>query len=68
SHNLTLSVDDAIRYDVDDDEIKSSSTKITCDSNDNNVVRSILEFLPDEILLDIISFLKPYDIYHSLYK
>ncbi|CAF0990564.1 unnamed protein product [Rotaria sordida] len=68
SHNLTLSVDDAIRHDVDDDEIQSSSTKITCDSNDNNIVRSILEFLPDEILLDIISFLKPYDIYHSLYN
>ncbi|CAF4668248.1 unnamed protein product, partial [Rotaria sp. Silwood2] len=68
SQNLTLSVDDVIRHDDDDDEVQSSPTKIICDTNDNSVVRSILEFLPDEILLDIISYLKPYDIYHSLYN
>lgn len=43
-------------------------TTASCDTNDSNLVRSTLECLPDEILLDVISYLKPYDIYHSLHK
>ncbi|CAF0732112.1 unnamed protein product [Adineta steineri] len=50
------------------DELQSSLTNINCDTNDSNTVRSTLEFLPDEILLDVIGFLKPYDIYYTLHN
>ncbi len=61
SENLTVSPDNIIRY--NDDELQ---TKAVCDTND--IIRSTLEYLPDEILLDVINYLKPYDIYHSLHK
>ncbi|CAF1479447.1 unnamed protein product [Rotaria magnacalcarata] len=63
SENASLSVDDTIQ----NDELQTPSTNIICDAQDNSVVPSVLEHLPDEILLDIISYLKPYDIYHSLH-
>ncbi|CAF1074809.1 unnamed protein product [Adineta ricciae] len=48
------------------DESQLSTTSI-CDTN-AHFIRSTLECLPDEILLDVISYLKPYDIYHSLHN
>lgn len=54
--------------DSPNDLFQQISNDILRDNNDSEIIQTTLEYLPDEILLEIIHYLKPYDIYHSLYE